>query len=79
MRIASPFVRAVAGMFAGAIVSAVLVMVISALHREPPPPRLVPETASGALQRIAIHYVPAQDAQAHPLAPIPMPTPRLTL
>ena len=67
MRIASPFVRAVAGMFAGAIVSAVLVMVISALHREPPLPRLVPETASGALQRIAIHYVPAQDAQALPV------------
>lgn len=67
MKIESPIARAIAGTMAGVVVSVVLVMVIGLFHREPALPRLVPESASGALRRIAIHYVPAQDAQALPV------------
>ncbi|MGE0402777.1 MAG: agmatine deiminase family protein [Kofleriaceae bacterium] len=63
----STLTRALAGAVAGVIVSIVVVVIVGAFHRAPTPPRLVPETASGALRRIAIHYVPAQDAQALPV------------
>jgi hypothetical protein len=67
MKRTSPMIRAIAGVIAGVLVSIAIVMIASVFHREPAPPRLVPETASGALKRIAIHYVPAQDAQALPV------------
>src|SRR5262249_20862825 len=43
------------------------VMVAAAFVPRPPPPRLVPEDASGHLRRIAIHYVPAMDGLVMPV------------
>jgi N-dimethylarginine dimethylaminohydrolase len=68
MRVASPVVRAVGGMLAGALASIIVVMIAGAfftprLERY----RLVPEDASGHLRRIAIHYVPAMDSRAMPV------------
>ena len=67
MREATQMSRALLGTLLGVLTSIALVMVIGAVHRAPTPPRLVPETASGALERVAIHYVPAQDAQSLPV------------
>lgn len=67
MRVASSLGRAMLGTFAGVLASVAIVMVVGKFHRDAPRPHLVPEDASGALQRIAIHYVPAQDAQSMPV------------
>ena len=63
----STFARAVTGVLQGVLASIVLVLVLGALRGKPAKPRLVPEDASGALERIAIHYAPAMDGQALPV------------
>lgn len=67
MRVASPFARVAAGTLAGAITSLVIVALIGLRPHHVPGHRLVPEDASGALRRIAIHYAPAADARALPV------------
>lgn len=67
MRVASTLGRAMLGAFAGVVASMAIVMFAGLFRREAPRPNLVPEDASGSLQRIAIHYVPAQDAQSMPV------------
>jgi hypothetical protein len=53
------------GVAAGVIVSAIVVVILgSFLSKGRPRHRLVPEDASGTLQRVAIHYVPNMDARA---------------
>jgi hypothetical protein len=59
--------RALAGVCAGVVASVVVVMVVGAATGGAPAYRLVPEDASGHLQRIAIHYVPAMDGRAMPV------------
>lgn len=65
--IRTPVGRALAGIGAGVVASIAIVCAIAALTPGPVRSHLVPEDASGALSRIAIHYVPAQDAQALPV------------
>jgi len=67
MRVATTLTRTLAGTFVGVVASIAIVMVIAALRRAPSPPRLVPEDASGPLRHIAIHYTPAQNAEALPV------------
>lgn len=60
--------RALRGMLAGVVVSIVLVMIIGRCRTSPDAKHtLVPEDASGALQRIAIHYVPSMDQRVLPV------------
>ncbi len=55
-------------MFAGVVTSVMLVMVMGAAQRTTHPQhRLVPESASGHLKRLAIHYVPSMDSHALPV------------
>jgi N-dimethylarginine dimethylaminohydrolase len=61
-----PTLRALVGMIAGVLASVLVVMVGAAITSRPPP-RLVPEDASGHLRRIAIHYVPAMDGLVMPV------------
>jgi hypothetical protein len=67
VRIASPIVRAIAGMLAGVVASIAIVLVFGSLRGTAPEPRLVPEDPSGALERIAIHYTPAMDDRVLPV------------
>lgn len=59
--------RALAGIAAGVVASIVIVCAIAAFAPPRVRPHLVAEDASGTLARIAIHYTPAQDAQALPV------------
>lgn len=59
--------RALAGFAAGVVASIAIVCAIAAIKPAPVRPHLVPEDASGALSRIAIHYAPAQDPEALPV------------
>ena len=68
MRPAHPIVRAVAGVAAGFLVSAAVVMLVSAATAtRPARHRLVPEDASGHLRRVAIHYTPSMDTRTMPV------------
>lgn len=62
-----PALRAFFGVIAGVATSIVVVMIVGVVMRDGPKYRLVPEDASGHLQRIAIHYVPAMDGRAMPV------------
>jgi hypothetical protein len=56
------------GIAAGVLASALVALVAGATTKAgPPTDRLVPEDASGHLQRIAIHYVPDMDERAMPV------------
>lgn len=58
---------AITGLLAGVVASIAIVSAVAAVKRNPERPHLVAEDASGSLQRIAIHYAPAQDTQALPV------------
>lgn len=58
--------RTLIGVAAGVVVS-VGVLLAEAAIGERTAPRLVPEDASGTLERIAIHYTPAMDREALPV------------
>ncbi|MBX3158918.1 MAG: agmatine deiminase family protein [Deltaproteobacteria bacterium] len=61
----NPLLRAFGGVLAGVVASAILVFAIgSFLSKGRARHRLVPEDASGRLERVAIHYTPAMDARA---------------
>ena len=64
----TPVARIGGGVVAGVLASAAFALVVGATTRaRAPHDTLVPEDASGHLQRIAIHYVPAMDRQAMPV------------
>ena len=64
----TPAARIGGGVVAGVIASALVAVTLGTTPRaRAPRDRLVAEDASGHLQRIAIHYVPAMDARAMPV------------
>lgn len=59
--------RALRGMLAGVVVSVIVVMVLGWFKTGETKHTLVPEDASGRVQRIAIHYVPSMDHRILPV------------
>jgi hypothetical protein len=63
-----PVLRALGGVAAGVVVSALVVIILGAfISKGRPRHRLVPEDPSGRLERVAIHYVPTMDMRAMPV------------